>query len=287
MKIKFLPFYIISLLPMVVLYLLADLLFVLAFYLFRYRRTVVRGNLSRAFPDLSDEERKILEKNFYQHFCDLMVEILKGFSISENEIKKRIRIKNLDLIEAYYQKNRNIILYAAHHGNWEWLTFISLFVPYKTITLYQPLSNNYFNELMKCIRERPGTLCVESEKGYKTILQHIQQGQLTFSALIGDQSPPKASSPYWVNFLNQETAFLTGAARIIEKTNQDVIFPEFKKIKRGKYEIKFKVLKKRAQNNGSLACIDDYANQLENTIFTYPEMWLWSHRRWKLSRSSA
>jgi KDO2-lipid IV(A) lauroyltransferase len=235
---------------------------------------------------MSHQERKILEKNFYKHFCDVIVEILKGLTISKNEIKKRIRIKNLDLIEDYYQKNKNIILYAAHHGNWEWLTFISLFVPYKTITLYQPLSNNYFNELMKYIRERPGTLCVESEKGYKTILQHIQKGQLTFSAIIGDQSPPKVSSPYWVDFLHQKTAFLTGAARIIQKTKQDVIFPEFKKFKRGIYELEFKVLNNRAFNNGSFPCIDNYAIQLENTINRYPEMWLWSHRRWKLSRSS-
>ena len=223
---------------------------------------------------------KAIERKFYKHFCDVMFETIKGYSIKKHEIEKRIHIKNLELIEKYYKENRNIILYAAHQGNWEWLAFLSMFIPYKGITLYKPLSNKYFDELMKTIRERSGTICIESDKGYRTILEYLRSGQLLMSALIGDQSPPKDGAKYWLNFLNQNTAFLMGTERIVEKTNQIVLFPAFKRRKRGFYELEFKVLD---NHNESSNLIDQYAKVLEQTLEESPEMWLWSHRRWKLS----
>lgn len=285
MKIKFFPFYAISILPMPVLYLLSDILYIIVFYILKYRRSVVLENLTRSFPDKSEQEIKQIEKKFYKHFCDVMVETFKGLTISKKEIKKRMQIKNLDLIHKYYNENKSILLYCAHQGNWEWLTYLSIFIPHKGTTLYQQISNSYFDELMKHIRERYGTMCIEVNQGYRTILKFTQQEQPMMMAVLGDQSPAKDAGKYWGHFLNQETAFLAGVDRIAIKTGMVVLFPAFKRIKRGYYELEFKTVETVHTTNGSNQIIDKYANVLEETIKHSPEMWLWSHRRWKLTES--
>lgn len=268
-----------------VLYAFSDFTFFVSYYIIRYRRELVYNNLKRSFQDKNEQELKHIEKNFYKHFCDVIFETIKVLTISKNEIEKRIHIKNLDLINRYYNDRKNIVMYAAHQGNWEWLSFLQLYVPYQGLVVYKPLSSKYFNELMKTIRQRFGAICIEANKSYRTILEYIKSDQLTLTAVIGDQSPAKDGSKCWLNFLNQETAFLRGAARIVERTNQIAVFPAFTRKDRGLYELEFKPLNIKKSRKNDFQLIENYAKVLEEAIFNSPEMWLWSHRRWKLTKS--
>ena len=283
MKIKFLPFYMVSLIPMPLLYVLSDVACFVIYRVLKYRREVVNCNLKNSFIDKNELEIKEIEKKFYKHFCDIMFESLKVLTITNKQISKRFKILNPELLEYYYNENEHLILYAAHQGNWEWLSFIQLFSPQKIISLYKPLSNKYFDELMKTGRERFGAKCVPSEQGYRTILGLIKGEEASLFAFIGDQSPAKDSTKYWVEFLNQDTAFFKGTHSIIKKTGQKAIFPAYRKVKRGFYELELKLISGTGNGDSEYPLIDNYAKILEDTIRTSPEMWLWSHRRWKLS----
>lgn len=281
-QIRFFPFYAVSLLPMFILYFLSDLIFVVLYYLVRYRRDVVYKNLKNSFPLKNEDEIKAIEKKFYRHFCDLMIESVKILTISKKEIRLRFQVKNPWLIQKYYDEQRSITLYTAHQGNWELLAFLPLFMPYQAIALYHPQSSKYFDMLMKKIRERFGVICVESNKGYKAISDFSQRNILTMNYIIGDQSPTNGSTKHWTRFLNQDTAFLIGADRIAKKRNQVVIFPFFSKVKRGWYVMEFKVIEEEPKLINSDDIINKYAQLLEEAIISAPEMWLWSHKRWKL-----
>lgn len=282
-KFKFIPFYLLSLFPLSWLYLFSDICFIIVFHFIRYRRKVVRNNLTNSFPQKSISEIKEIEKKFYRHLCDLIFESIKSLTINKKSISKRFQLKNKELIEQFYKEDKNIVLYAAHYGNWEWISFLPLFLPHKITSFYKPLSNKYFDELMKLLRSRFGVLCVESEKGYKTILKLEQEKILSLNCIIGDQTPVKSSTNYWKTFLNQKTAFLPGADKIARKSNQVVIFPSFRKLKRGMYEITFELITESPKQNKTNEIIDKYASLLERKINRSPEFWLWSHRRWKLS----
>ena len=283
-KIKFLPIYAVSTLPMFLLYLLSDLFYYVLFYLVRYRRGVVYTNLKNSFPTKNESEIKSIEKAYYRYFCDIFIESFKVLTISKRELRTRFKVRNPELIQKYYDEKRSITLYTAHQGNWEWLAFLPLFIPYQAIALYYPQSSKYFDTLMKTIRERFGVLCIESNRGYKTITGFAERNIPTINYIIGDQSPSGGSTKHWTRFLNQDTAFLIGAERIAKKRNQVIIFPSFRKIKRGIYELEFKLIEENPQLINSNEIIDKYAALLEETILISPEMWLWSHRRWKLSR---
>ncbi len=282
--IKFFPFYLLSIIPLLFLYAISDLAYLVLYHIIKYRRKVVRMNLGISFPDKSVVEIIEIEKGFYKHFCDVFFEIVKILTINEGAITKRFIVKNMDMIEELYRQKKSVILYAAHHGNWEWLSFINLFSSYKGFTFYQEISNKYINDLMIIVRERFEAECIETRMGYRTLLEYKQKNILTLCGIIGDQCPSKKSSKHWAWFLNQNTAFLTGADRIANKLNQVVVFISSQKIKRGKYEIEFVLLEDKPKHKESSDIIDKYAEALEDTINKSPELWLWSHRRWKLKK---
>lgn len=283
-KIKFLPFYIFSLIPIQILYLFSDFAYLIVFYLIRYRRKVVLMNLHNSFPNKKEKEIKAIEKAFYKHFCDTIIEAIKVYTISEKQIKKRFTVKNPELIEKYYAQNKSVILYSGHFGNWEHLVFLPFFLPHKVMTFYKRLSNKYFDQIIKESRERFGLVAVESGKGYKTLVKYAKEDILTFTFMVGDQSPQANSAKHWVQFLNQDTAFFVGTERIAKKINQIVIYSEMIKKSRGIYEIEFFPLAENMDHLKDFELIDKFAEKLESSIKKHPHQWLWSHRRWKLKK---
>jgi len=280
-QIKFLPFYLIAILPFPVLYLLSDFAYLLFYYLVRYRRKVVAENLKSAFPHLSAAERITIEKKFYKHFCDLTFETFKTLTISKREIKKRFRLQQTELLERFYKERRSVILYTAHDGNWEWLVFLPVLISHTAVALYKPLSNKYYDALIHKIRSRFGVLCIESDRGYKTLYRMQQEHIISANYIIGDQRPGPGAQPYFTMFLNRETGFLTGAERIAKKTNQPLVFPSYKKLRRGYYEIEFILIEEFPQQTTEMEITEKFARTLETKIRNNPEMWLWSHKRWK------
>lgn len=279
-KIKFFPFYLLSLLPFWVLYPLSDLVYVWVYFVMRYRRKIVRENLELAFTKKSKKEISAIEKKFYRHFCDLAVESIKTLSIDRRSIRQRIKIFDSKLIEDHFRNGKNIIIYAGHYGNWEWAAaFFPIMVPFKFNTFYQPLQNPYFDQLMKLIRSRFGLECIPSHRGYKKMLEMKTKNIKHMTLMVGDQSPADDKNVEWVDFFDRKIAFLTGVDRISKKLDLLVVFLHFTKPKRGYYEMRFVSL----QANGAGGLIERYSQALQKAITGAPEMWLWTHRRWKLS----
>lgn len=278
-KIKFIPFYILSILPLWVLYQISDIIYLWIYHVIGYRRKVVRRNLQWAFPKKSKKEITTIEKKFYRHFCDLAVESIKVLSIDRRSVKKRFKICNSELIENLFKTKKDIIIYAGHFGNWEWMGSFPLMVPYKLNSFYQPLQNTYFDQLMKLIRSRFGLECIPSHQGYKKLVEMKTKNIRHMTLMVGDQSPANAKNVIWTDFFNRKTAFLNGVDRISKKLELVVVFPHFTKSKRGYYEVRFHVL----QSKGTHCLIQLYSQTLQKSIMNSPELWLWSHKRWKLT----
>ena len=280
-NIKYFPFTLVSLFPLPVLYLISDLGFLVIFYLIKLRRPVTLENLQRSFPDKDLQEIRRIEKRYYKHFCDLFLESVKLLSIDKEQIRKRFRVKNPEMLDRFYAMDKSVILYTAHIGNWEWHGSLPLHTRHQLVAFYQPQKNKYFDALMNRLRGRFGCIMVESKKGYKALVDFTDQKILTLTIIVGDQCPSKASSKQWVMFLNRETAFLGGADRFVKKLNQVVIFPLIKKVKRGYYEVELRLIYDGGENKSDPNIIEAYSKELESAIINSPEQWLWSHRRWK------
>lgn len=284
--IKYAPFYAISLLPMFLIHGLANCIQFIFFDVFKYRRKVIEENIKRAFPSISDQELKRVRKQFERHFIDCFVELIKFLTVSKKKVKQFLEVTNPELIDQLFAEQKNITLYSAHQGNWEYIGLFPLLLPYKITAFYQPLKNSYFDGYMNLIRTRFGVECIPSKNGFRRMLELKREGTLSLNAIIGDQSPKKGGSKYWTTFFNTPTAFLMGAQRIAQKAQHVVVYPEFKKVSRSKYQVTFKILTESIQDKNDFSVIDDFARSIENSIQKYPSCYLWSHKRWKLKPES-
>ena len=269
------------------MYAISDLLCFLTHRVVRYRLSVVRSNLKLAFPDKSEAERKAIENKFYLHFCDTIVETLKALTISKKELTKRFVIRNPEMASQYYGDKRMIMLYAAHFGNWEWFITLPDFLKIQIVTFYQPQNNKLINHLTLCSRTRDGIIAVESAKGYRYVVSYAAKKESAVTLIIGDQCPHRNAQKYWVkDFFGVDTPFLVGTDRIAKKTNQVLIYPSFTSYRRGYYEVELKLIEDSPQNVESTQIIEKYAHLLEEDIRRIPELWLWTHRRWKLKHEN-
>jgi len=271
----------VALLPLKVLYVISDILFLIIYYLAGYRKKVVFENLHNAFPEKTKKEIEQIAIKFYHHFCDLIVEIMKLPRLNEKQILKRVNYKNLEITDEIYRNKKSISGIIGHYNNWEWLNSMSLVLSHKLIGIYKPLSNRAIDLLMLKIRGKYGAIMVPMSSVFKEIIRHEQLQLPSITMFIADQSPPKSEIRYRTTFLNQDTPIFLGAEKIARKMNHAVVFFKMSKVKRGYYDYEPVVLFESAENVSENEITDAHVMMLEKQIIEHPEYWLWTHRRWK------
>lgn len=278
-----LTFFLMSLarLPLRVLYVFSDAIEFLLYHVVRYRRKIVRRNLTRAYPTKTKKEIKETERKFYHFLCDYLVETIHFLRISEEEVKKRFRFTNMELIDRLSADRKPIFVFLGHYGNWEYFASFPLWAPGRITTshVYHALSNKAMDKLMIRLRNRFSSIGMPQNETYHTLLHLIGEGHQPLIALIADQRPLKKHHDVWIDFLRQPTALITGGERIGVRLGAHFIYGEVKVVRRGYYEVTFKEVFPDENEDFSLS--KQYMQQLEQTIDNAPQYYLWSHNRWK------
>jgi KDO2-lipid IV(A) lauroyltransferase len=272
-----LPF---SFLPLGILYKLSDLLYFIFTRIFAYRKTVILGNIQRSFPTKSDAEHKQLVKEFYRHFSDILVEGIKNLTISKQQLKKRMVVRNPELMQELYDEKRNVILVSGHFNNWEWLISAqNLLFKHQAFGIGMPMTNKFWDKKVNQRRERFGMQVINSSN-YQIKFRTFKKKPFAVLTL-GDQSPAHSTKSYWLNFLNQDTAVLFGTEQMANDYDFTVVFFVIHKIKRGFYELELKLITKNAKSMDWGEITEMHTKLLEDEIIKNPSQWLWSHKRWK------
>jgi len=228
----------VSYLPFRVLYWFSDFLYIICYYIVGYRKKVVQNNLKNSFPDLSDSELKSIEKKFYRHFTDFLVESAKSFTISEKEIIKRCSIINPEFPNSYYEKGKSVMILCGHYNNWEYYAVgLQQQMKHKTLAAFHPLKNKFFDRVIKKSRQRFGMKMVSMREIPRYFAE--KDPEPTMAIMVNDQSPTDPKKSYWNTFLNQDTGWMKGAERLAAKYDQTVLFGCIRKVKRGFYEVTF------------------------------------------------
>lgn len=271
-------------LPFPVLWGIADISYVLLYYVFRYRRNVVMTNLQNSFPEKSPEELKQIAKKFYHHLSDLGLETVKFSRMTASELDERMTMHHPEYFEEYYQQGKSIVLLGMHYNNWEWATSFQRVLKARSLVVYNPVrKNKALERFMLDARERFGAESLQVNLSVRTALQFNREARPSVLVLLADQTPPP-NSQFWTTFLNQETGFFAGPMKIAAKTNQPVMMSHFKKVGRSKYEIFLYKLVENPTETNPEEILMTYVRKMEEIIRRDPEYWLWSHRRWKHKR---
>ncbi len=295
----------ISKLPWYVLNGISTLAFFILYRILKYRIAVVRANLKHSFPNYSENQLKKIELDYYQHLSDLLLETIKGNNLHVGEIRQRVKLENKELLDSFYQTGTSAIIVLSHSGNWEWSCLAASFytkMPFYVV--YKPLSNKGFNAYIYNLRSKFGALPVSMNETLRVVTMNSNES--FFLAMVGDQNPANTNNVYWTTFLNQETAFLNGPAKIAERYKLPIIYLKSQKTKRHHYVLTPEIIvdwdltgyssninnsnepevgpnshppKIKIWNTHSI--MNQIVNSIESEIREQPEIWLWSHRRWK------
>ncbi len=272
-----------SRLPFQILYGIADVLYFLLLYVVRYRRRVVEENLRASFPEWSDKQRKTVVRGFYRNLTDLLVETIKLPSLTPKELTRRVVYKNTALVGGYFAEGRSVIGLASHQANWEWLPPAATLIGLQTDSVYKPLTNQFFEELMREIRSTGGAWPIPMSRLTREMVARRKLPRII--ALVADQVPDKPEFAHWIPFLNQETPFYPGSEKLARSQQMPLVYVEMVRLRRGYYEATFHLIAEPPYDHlppGTL--LERYRDQLEASIRRSPANWLWSHKRWKHSR---
>lgn len=275
-----------SLLPLRVLFVISDLLRPIVYHIVQYRRKVVRQNLLRSFPEKASAEIVRIEKAYYKHLCDMFMEVIYIMHASPEKAKRMSHFRNIDLINNYYEQGRSVVLAAGHLGNWEVFNTLSMLLKHKVIAAYKPTSNKHFERFINANRSRFGCVPVSMYDIARTAIAMNNNGQPFFLVLFADQTPSKDEIRYWLDFLNQDTPVFLGTEKIARKVNQPVVFGQVYKPRRGYYEVEFELIAETPKDTHPYEITQHHVGALERMIQRTPELWLWSHRRWKYTREN-
>lgn len=269
-----------SWLPLGVLYLFTDFFYLLILTCIPYRKKVIEANLRRSFPNKSEKELKAIKRRFYRHFTDLLAEGIKNLSISEKNIRRRMRVQNPEIMETLYAQKKNVLLVSGHYNNWEWLVSSQpLQFQHRAVGIGMPMSSSFWDEKINERRSRFGMKVVHA-KNYKEELSQNTNEPIAV-LVLSDQSPGNSLKSYWMDFLNQPTAVLFGAELMARELEYAVVYFTTHKVKRGHYALELKLVCADASQMRWGQITEGHTHFLEAEIINKPQYWLWSHKRWK------
>lgn len=280
---------VLSKIPIGIHYFFADwVLFPIIYYVVRYRRKLVRKNLTDSFPEKSAQEIRRIEKQFYHHFADLIVETIYGYGLSENDMRERVRFGNHELVKRLADEHGSVIVMLAHIGNWEWFTdYNRQYLEADGLiegTVYRHQANERVNKLMNMLRNRHGGILIEKQTILRQMIMLRREGKKMVYGFLSDQKPRPEVARYWTDFLHHDTGFLDGGEVLGRKFDYPVLYAYIRSPKRGYYEVQFEALAEQPKETVENEITALYAKRLEENIKEQPEQWLWTHNRWKWGR---
>ncbi|MBN8704129.1 MAG: hypothetical protein J0M08_13760 [Bacteroidetes bacterium] len=279
----YLLLYPLSKLPFWVLFRISDGIYIVLYYVFGYRKKVVQLNLKNSFPEKTAAELKQIEKKFYKHLCDLIVEAIKNFTISAEELERHVHCINPDFCPNYYNEGRNMIIVTGHYANWEWpSTLFGVYSKHKSMGIYMPIKSKFWNE--KVYKSRGKTGIVLAAPKEVPLFFEKYKNEPVKGGFIADQSPGNPEKAYWTTFLNQDTPVLFGSEKYAVEYNCVVAYGKITKVKRGYYQIEFVLITENPRDLKKGEITELHTRFNEKLIQSAPEYWLWTHKRWKHKR---
>ena len=262
------------------------------YHVIRYRRKVVRDNLTKCFPDKTPKEIKKIEKRFYRNFADYIFETIKLLNISDRQMMRRMTFDGVDVMDNAVASGKDVVVYFSHTGNWEWATSVRLHSRYRDDKdvvfgqIYRPLRNRNMDTLMLRLRDRFRTRCIAKSTALRQFITLHREKRIFVVGFMSDQKPSHGDPVRIVSFFGRPTAVISGTESIARRLNTAVVYWDISKPKRGHYHINVIPMPydPATMPEGSLTA--KYFELLQNNISRQPELWLWTHKRWKTSPRS-
>lgn len=248
----------------------------------RYRRNVIRENLERSFPEKSRRERRLIIRGFYATLAEVIVDTMCLAGATPERDNDLIEWENgQEHLER--TAGRDWIAMASHFGCWEyfplwcWQDTESQFM-----AVYHPLHSTVFEHYYRRLRAlAPNIHQVPMKETIRFYIKNRSKERGTVLGLVSDQSPNLRPDTEWIDFLNQKTAFIDGSEKMALRFHLPIYFVDTRRLAPGRYSVRFVELYDGKEEVEPNEITRRYATMLEEMVRRSPELWMWSHKRWK------
>ncbi len=253
----------------------------------RYRRKVVDTNLANSFPDKSPAERAAIRRRFYRTLAEIIVDTLNLSHPSLRKIRRLFRIEP-DEVRRISREQGDWVAMMAHYGCWEYGSFFSLYLsPHCLVSVHHAVTDPVIDAFYHRLRNNARAVSVSMQEFMRFYLRHRKEGfngKPMILGLISDQNPPLRPDSHWFRFLNQDTIFFSGAEKLALRCGLPIYFARMDRFRRGCYRMSFEPIYDGREAVEPNEITERYVRKLEAQIRERPELWMWSHRRWKVKR---
>lgn len=212
----------------------------------------------------------------FQHIGVTVIEVLRQGSYRPSDFETKISVENPELLKRVMKLGRGAVLMSGHFGNWELLAALVRNLGYPVDLLVKRQSNRRVDELLNGFRKSQGLGIIHTDTGSRDLLRAVRGGG--FVAILADQYGGAEAET--AAFFGNDVLVPTGPAVLIQKYNLPLVFGVLRRAKNGKHHLKIKVLDDLSDLDRR-AIVQRYTTLLEDSVRSAPEMWLWTHRKFK------
>ena len=245
--------------------------------LFRSKK-LIHSNLKKAFPDISLDNLNRITKMMWNNYGRVFAEYMFIKKFREDRSNKNIIIEGQEILEDIKKKNKSVVFISGHLSNFELMAMHIEKSGIKLSAIYRPLNNIFLNKIMERIRKK--YICkYQIKKGIGGMKKLMHLKKLNYStALMIDQ---RVSQGIRSDFFNQKALTTTIPAQLVKKFKIPIVPIFIERIN----NINFKIVIKNPitfDNEETTKTITDKLNLVLEKMISYkPELWIWSHNRWK------
>ena len=245
---------------------------------FRSKNLII-SNLSKAFPNLSLDEKKVILKNMWFNYGKILAEytFIKNFRESK-EFEDKIIIENRNILEKIKNSSKPVVFVSGHFNNFELMAMYIEKLGIDLAAVYRPLNNHFLNPIMERIRVKH--ICKKQIKkgiaGTKELLKNFKNG--TSIALMIDQ---RVTEGIMCEFFGQMARTSTIPAQFVKKFDANIVPVYIERTKRDDFKIRFDEILGFEEKESIYSITLKLNRILEKMIIQNPDQWIWTHNRWK------
>ncbi|MDD3627614.1 MAG: lysophospholipid acyltransferase family protein [bacterium] len=249
----------------------------IAFFFLKKPLRKMRCHIRIAFKDrFSSEEIDLLCLRNFEHWGTTLFEVVNLLKVHRIEdLKRKVRVHNIELLESNLRSDRGIILLTPHLGNWEVTAAALSLFGYKFAVLAKEVYDLRLNNVILKVRGGRKIINIPRDS-IITAIKYLKQGYIL--GILPDQATDV--SGIYIDFFGKPAYTPTGPAKLSIKTGIPILLFYNYRDSLGRINIVFdKFIEKEYSDEEELTKV--WSRYFEEYITRYPEQWVWMHERWK------
>jgi KDO2-lipid IV(A) lauroyltransferase len=248
----------------------------------RLRRTAM-FNLTMAFPDWSDAKRRQVVRGMVRQVGWMVGEFSQFPKYTRENIDRIVILDGFENFDAARRRGKGVLFLTGHMSAWELAPFAHALHGYPLHFLVRPIANRRVDALIDGYRCRSGNRPIDKNRSARAILKVLGDSG-TVGILMDHNAIPEES--VFVDFFGIPASTSSGLARVALRTDAAVV-PGFLSWDEGrrKYRLRFQpaveLIRTANEESDVVENTARFTRVIEDYVRTYPDQWLWLHKRWK------